>query len=212
MDGFKSLMKELQAWLLWFVVTAVGAALGLIMTLTTAQLAGALLPAEVSALLGSIMGGALMGLVQWLFLRPVPKGVPGWLLATGLGWAAALVIVTLPGLVTDLVAVWVMGAAGGSFILGLAQWLALDATQMRRGEWWLVTAIGWTAAWGWATLLGPGDGPATFAGGLIGAAVAGTTGLVLIGIVALATLVLLFPRFWKRTREDLDPDGSDSGD
>jgi len=199
----KTFSDWFQAWLLWIAVTAVSWALGLVVALSIARVLGAILPLEVGLVIGGVAGGALIGCAQWLFLRPEVRGIGAWTVATAGGWVAGLVVTALAGMVTDLAVAKLAGGVLGGLTFGLAQWPALHPERMRRGEWLLVTITSWTAALALPlTFPQVSEGSGILADETVGTAMAGAVGFALIGVVALTTLVLLFPRFWKRSRDD----------
>ena len=93
----------------------------------------------VTAGLGGLLVGAIIGLAQWLALRSNGFG-PGWAVGTALGAAVgSAVAVALTGGSTTVPALVTMGLVTGAFV-GAAQ-----ATQLGRGR---VVAVVWTGVVG----------------------------------------------------------------
>ena len=135
-------------WLLW---------LKWVLASTIGWVAGVLLPASVAFGLG-----AMVGIAQWVVLRPLFRQAGWWILASAMGWAVgeALVTVVLP-----IDNTFLQGAMLGG-TLGIAQWLVLRRW-VHRGGWWVAVSIGGRAA-----------GPILGAP-LVGAVAGATTGLTL---------------------------------
>lgn len=192
MKTLRLLLDLLETWLLWIFATSVSWSVGLVAALAAAQGADLILPQAASVLLGGAVGGAVIGLIQWLALRPEVQGVGVWTLAAALGWTAALLATALVVKVIGPVLGVVGGVAGGC-VFGFAQWLALRPGSQGRGEWALMTVLGWTVVLALGLAIEE-PGPGGLADYVVGIAASGAVGLVAIGIIAMLALLWLFPR------------------
>ena len=128
----------LLRWLPTFLAFPVGGALA-IRTIGSAD-------DPISAGLGGLLVGAVVGLAQWLALRSRGTGL-GWALATTLGTAvgsAAAVAVT--GGSTTIPALVTMGLVTGAFV-GAAQSMQLGRGRFAAALWAGVVSLSWGAGW-----------------------------------------------------------------
>ena len=102
----------------------------------------------VAILLGVVMTGAAVGVIQWLVLRREVSGAGWWVLASTVGWvmgtAAAGLGILLVGLqeFSPVSASLVFSVMVGA-VVGVLQWLILRR-QLRRAGWWVPASIvGW---------------------------------------------------------------------
>ncbi len=112
-------------WLQWVMVSTLGWLLGGVLFFDL-------------ALIGV---GLVIGLLQWVALRPHISRAGQWVVASAVGWAIgwAFIVLFLPhqaGLFLGAV----VGAA-----LGLAQWLVLRQQFHRAGWWIVISTLGWAA-------------------------------------------------------------------
>jgi len=141
-------------WLQWVLATTLGWIVGWAVT-------------------GELAVGAVIGIAQWLVLRPQVHQAGWWILASTIGWAMGTAVVMVvfppePGVLA--------GALLGAMI-GLAQWFVLRRW-VRQAGWWPITSmLGWTI-------------------GLTGIMGASLTGAV-VGAVTATALELLF-RYTRR--------------
>lgn len=107
-------------WLKWILVTTLGWAFGVALGVEVAI-------------------GAVVGVLQWLVLRPLIRRDGWWIPASAAGWAGgAGLVVFLLRPENPVVAPAIIGAG-----IGLAQWLVLR-WQVSRAWWWIVVSIlGW---------------------------------------------------------------------
>jgi hypothetical protein len=94
----------------------------------------------IGAVVGMLIGGLILGVAQWLVLRPLLIRPIGWVVATVVGVGLGTVV----GLVADSAAPAVAGLVGPvvlAIALGVAQWLVLRSAVPRAG-WWVVATIG----------------------------------------------------------------------
>ena len=193
MRAWGSLAGWLEASLSWMPVTGVSWCVSLIIALLAAQSMHMFLPGVAAWAVGMLVAGALIGLAQWVMLRPAVKGVAGWMLTTALGWVAGVVITaSVTGGVSSALGRFV-GVAVGGLVFGWAQGLALNP-DAHRGEWLLATAVGWSAALALGSSLPAGAGPGLVEDRILQTAVSGAVGSVMIGLIAVLALVLLFPQ------------------
>jgi hypothetical protein len=100
----------------------------------------------VTAALGGLVAGAVIGTAQWLALRSRGVG-PRWAIHTAVGMAAGSAIAaTLTGAATTVGALAFTGLITGAFV-GAAQ-----ATQLRRGRrlagaWTVLVGVAWATGW-----------------------------------------------------------------
>ncbi len=114
-------------WLQWVLATTLGWILGW-------------------ALGGEIGIGTVVGIAQWLVLRPLVSQAGWWILASTAGWVVAWALI-VPGVLVSpadgIVASIVAGAVFG-FMLGLAQWFVLRRLVFYAGWWVAASTVGWT--------------------------------------------------------------------
>jgi hypothetical protein len=138
-DEAKVNRSEFGLWLAWTLATTAGMLLGFVPV--------ALLGREVDALwvrlLLPLWAGFLVGLFQWLALRPYLTHAADWLVNGGLGWAAAfalglLVIQLLGGLWGTLLAYLLFG-----LIIAVLQWPVLRREIPNALAWVIASVVGW---------------------------------------------------------------------
>jgi hypothetical protein len=96
---------------------------------------------------GGLAGGAVIGGVQWLALRPYLHLSPIWIVATSVGMGAGLALSTaLLGIDTTGNALLMRGALTGLSI-SAAQWLVLRQHGSRAGMWIPTVALAWALGW-----------------------------------------------------------------
>ena len=133
MSGQTQPSFDWTVWIQWLAVTAFGWILGAV-----------LLPA-----LAPVVGGLVVGSLQWVVLRQRLPQAGWWVLASAAGWVLgwALVAALVPpelGFLTGIV----LGAA-----MGILQWLFLRRQFYRAGWWIAISVLAWTA--GLSLLTGP---------------------------------------------------------
>ena len=96
MKALKSFSTWFESWLVWLSVTGVVWAMGLVLGVATVGTIAPALPSATSLALVGLAGGALLGLGQWLVLKPQTRGIGLWTLASALGWAVSLAAAALP--------------------------------------------------------------------------------------------------------------------
>lgn len=121
---------------------------------------------------GEPMVGLVLGIAQWLVIRPYGDRLGWWLVATAVGWVAGWGLI-LAGWITPPNAGLIGAVLSGAFIgtvLGLVQWLVLNRLVYLAAWWILASAVAWSIA-----LSGFFD----MTGVLVGAVVGVVTGFVL---------------------------------
>lgn len=117
--------------LLWIIVTPLGSVLSQIMT------------GESENVFTPAITGLIIGLLQYLILRPYLRGATWWILATTIGIAVS-------GFIRPSVAFFTtvpMAGAAGGMVMGLAQWPVLYR-QFSGIAWWLgATTVGGGLSW-----------------------------------------------------------------
>jgi hypothetical protein len=203
-------------WEWWLLATVVGGFLGIAIAATTSAVSRGFESVNTVAplyLIGAL-GGAALGLAQWLVLRRYIKHVGGWIVATAIGSVIAWLIGLQVGVMLILIffngalfvatsaallnAIFLLGIWVGT-VLGFCQWLVLR-THVRNGALWIAaSALAWglalLAAWMGAALVQPGElGVETT---LVGVATGATVGVVIGAITGVALVWLLKPRLLK---------------
>jgi hypothetical protein len=106
-----------------------------------------------AAVASGLLAGAVIGTVQWLFLRT--RGVPAtWIVGTAVGLAVGLTAGSaMVSYETNASALAVMGFVSGVCV-GVGQGLTLRSRRSRAFEWSLATGALWSI--GWAVTTGTG--------------------------------------------------------
>jgi hypothetical protein len=104
--------------------------------------------------------GAVVGMMQWIVLRPLVHQAGWWIVASGVGWAAGYAVTTIAFSAESIV---LPGAVIGA-ALGTMQWLVLQRL-VYRAVWWIVIS---SLSWAIGPILGAP---------LVGAVVGAVTGL-----------------------------------
>jgi hypothetical protein len=178
--------NETGLWLAWTFATALGMIIGY---LPLAFLVGSL-DLGVARIIVPIIAGALLGLAQWLVLRPYVSKSYDWILNHAVGWMVGF---TLGLFVVQLLSKTSIGMLVGfmafGLIVALFQYPVLRREIPHLGTWILANIIGWTlgaflsqlvASAVFRTVL-----PTTFTSILV---TVGITGLVAGAITALALI------------------------
>jgi len=148
---------QLRIWLRWTLATALGELFGFAIPALAGAAAAWLAIGQVamSTLLvtAGLGEGAVLGLAQWLALRPSLPHLPGraWVLATalaaGIAWTLAMSLVTLGELnVLGRMALAILALPFGIMFLcsiGGAQWWVLRHSVAHASWWILANAIAW---------------------------------------------------------------------
>jgi len=133
--------SEGRLWIFWTLATALGMAAGLLPFLLFIEY----LPLWLGRIIVPVFAGFMIGLFQWLALRPYINHSSDWMLTGGAGWSLGY---ALGLLLLDLLAGSLIGAIAGSLLFGLI--LAVFQYPVLRRE--IPSAIPWLAAnvFGWA--------------------------------------------------------------
>ncbi len=203
-------MTETKTWLAWLnllffwvLVTVIGGMIAYPAFLLVSTLASRLIFADLytailvsGAPLAGAIGGASVGLGQWLALRSWMEDPWRWALATFLGWTLAFSVSLLvffwllpDGIgYVNLIAPFALGGAVAGFI----QSRILRMAAVSEGWWVIASAVGWVGGWVVALALASAFGPhmrltpgASVAalGGLHGAFIGLESGVVLIFMI-----------------------------
>jgi hypothetical protein len=184
LDEAKVNRSEFRLWLSWTLATAAGMILGfvpfaLLMDNLNLLLVRILLP---------LVAGVLVGLFQWLVLRPYFTQAVEWVLQNGAGWALgfALGLLVIQAMGKNPLGA-VLGYALFGLIVGALQWPMLRREVPHVTAWVIASVIGWAlgAYLGGAALnvLAAGG---EVSQGLESAVISGVTGLVAGAITGLA--------------------------
>ena len=175
-------------WLGWTLATAAGLLLGLAPF--------ALLSSELPVLLVRVVlplwAGFLVGLFQWLVLRPYLTHPVDWVLNGGAGWAAGF---ALGLLAIDNLRASPLGALLGYLLFGLIvavlQWPVLRREIPNAWAWVIASVVGWAAgvyvSQAALGLIAQGDEPSSLLTSAVSALVTGLVAGAITG-VALAWL------------------------
>ncbi len=140
-DETKVKRNEFGLWLAWTLATALGMLIGY---LPLALLVGSL-DLGVARVIVPIISGILLGLAQWLVLRPYVSKSYDWILNHAVGWVVGY---TLGLFVVQLLSKTPLGMLVGfiSFgvIVALFQYPVLRREIPHLATWILANVIGWT--------------------------------------------------------------------
>lgn len=185
-DETKVKHNEFGLWLAWTLATALGMLVGY---LPLALLVGSL-ELGVARVSVPLLTGILLGLAQWLVLRPYVSKSSDWILNHSAGWVAGFAI----GLyIVQLLSKTPLGMLAGfvtfGVIVALFQYPALRREIPHLATWVLANVIGWTLG-AYLSLLAlsvffQNAVPNTFSSVLV---TVGITGLVAGAITALALI------------------------
>jgi hypothetical protein len=164
-------------WLWWVLASTVGFAVGSAVT-RFVGLVGYFAGGETvvgAFAVGGAVGGALIGIAQWLVLRKRVSRSGWWVLASIVGFAVGFAVAIA---MLDSMDGAAVGAVVGASI-GIAQWLVLRLQFSRAGWWVLASIVGF--AMGFA-VLETMDGFVVGAGvgAVVGAGVGAITGGVMV--------------------------------
>ena len=183
-----------EDWLIWVVVTGMSWVVGLLAAAVIAQGFPIVVPVVVRFAGGFVVGGAMIGLMQWTFLQPEARTGRIWMLATSAGWTLGLLVTLFVARFANLLVVSLLGGASGGLIFGLAQWLVIIPQVRGRGDWLLMTVSSWTAALTLGSLIARKSQslnmPPDFE--IVGSS--GILGWVFIVLVSGMFLIFLFPK------------------
>ncbi|MEP7359093.1 MAG: hypothetical protein ABI847_17715 [Anaerolineales bacterium] len=184
LDEAKVNRSEFALWLAWTLATAAGMMLGFVpFTLLSTDV-----NVLVVRLLLPVVAGVLVGLLQWLVLRPYMTRAVDWVLHGGAGWALGF---ALGLLVIEALGRNPLGALLGYVLFGLIvgglQWPMLRREIPHVATWVLASGLGWALG----AYLGRGGLNLLAAGGEVSpvvasAVIAGLTGLVAGAVTGLA--------------------------
>jgi hypothetical protein len=186
LDEARVQRNEFALWLAWTLATALGMLAGY---LPLALLVNSL-DLGLARVLVPLLTGLLLGLAQWLVLRPYIAQSHDWILNHAAGWVAGY---TLGLFVVQLLAKTTLGLLLGyvafGAIVALFQYPALRREIPHLSIWLAANVLGWTLGAYLsqlaASLLFRGALPDTFASVLVSV---GVTGLVAGALTALALI------------------------
>ena len=178
--------NEFSLWLAWTLATALGMLVGY---LPLAFLVGSL-DLGVARVIVPIITGVLLGLAQWLVLRPYVSNSSDWILNHAVGWVTGF---TLGLFVVQLLSKTPLGMLVGfmafGVIVALFQYPVLRREIPHLSTWIIANVIGWTLG-AYLSQLATGvffqnATPTTFTSVLV---TVGITGLVAGAITGLALI------------------------
>jgi hypothetical protein len=194
MDTLGYLSEKVEGWLVWVLVTGISWIVGLVVVSVLMRPAIADLPYGLGLVSSLLVGGAMLGIIQWMVLHPEADKIGPWMLATIAGWTLCLLLDTLIAQIPIPLVVGLAGGASGGIVLGCFQWwIMVPGVRMRR-EWLLLTIASWMFAFTLG-LLAPSDMRSlTVRLGFEGVWGAGILGWSFIILVGLLLLILAFPK------------------
>lgn len=146
MKALQTSRQHNEIWLVWIAVTGMGWVMGLTVTALCKELVLKPLPLGSDILVGLLVGGLMVGLVQWVYLQPSAIRVDLWMLATTGGWTLSFLLVLLLARFVNQGMVGLLGGVGGGVLLGIAQCLVIVPKVTGRGDWVGMTVGSWTVA------------------------------------------------------------------
>ncbi len=117
-----------RLWLWWVLASTLGWSVGGVVLRPVFGAIGPVFGLLVGGLLVGAIGGAALGVSQWLVLRRQLARAGWWIVASTLGWAVGVVV---------------FGLLGGT-VAGVLQWLVLRQQIARAGWWIAASTVGWT--------------------------------------------------------------------
>lgn len=135
-------------------MTSVGFALRWMVTLLGFPIGGAAAYAVVrsidtapKALIGGLIAGAIIGVIQWLILRMRLPISAWWVMATAVGLGLGLAVaVQVIGSDLDVRNITLRALLAG-LCVGIAQWVVLRP-QISAAAWWIaIVAVAWVVGW-----------------------------------------------------------------
>lgn len=129
-------------WLSWTLATAAGMLLGFV----PASLVVDNIELGLARVLIPIVAGLLVGLLQWVVLRPYLVQSSDWILHGAAGWAAgfALGLAIIQALSGSLIGA-IVGYLLFGVIIGLIQWPVLRREIPNALSWVVASVVGWAA-------------------------------------------------------------------
>jgi hypothetical protein len=202
-DMLNDWLEKVERWLMWVLVTGISWTVGLVVVSVLMRPAVADLPYRMGLVASLALGGAMVGIIQWLILRPEAENANRWILATAAGWTICLLIGTVMAQVTIPVVAGLAGGAIGGLALGYAQRWAMITGVKARQQWLPMTTGSWMLAFTLGLLI-PGDVRSVAVElGFEGVWSAGLLGWAFITLVGGLILILAFPKRDKAPFGDL---------
>ncbi len=195
----KSWAAQIEFWLSWMLVLGISWPGIAILTTLLSDLFGSDNLSEINLILTALIGGVLVGIVQWFFLRPAGPGAALFILGTAIGWAAGLALVVYRVDPVDSALLSLGRGFLAGLVLGLFQWPFLRVELRNGWVWLMMSAAGWALALGTGSLLAHRGALAAVYEPLALGSLAALLGWVVVGLVAVVFLIGLFPR--QRARE-----------
>ena len=186
--------RQLESWLRWVLVTGISGFAAVFIASALAEGLPLMVAEGIRQIIGGILGGILLGLAQWYFLRPEVTKVETWVLVSALAWLGNLGLMALIVWVVDVFVGVLLAGVLGSIVYGLSQWLALYPIARTRNRWLLMTVAGWIASLIVGSALLDNPNPDSFADALLAVATSWALGGIIIGMIAIVALIILFPK------------------
>lgn len=188
-DETKLKRNEFSLWLAWTIATALGMLIGY---LPLAFLVG-LVELGIARVIVPIIAGTLLGLAQWLVLRPYISDSFDWVINQAVGWVVGFTIgLYVVQLLSNTPLGMLVGFISFGVIVALFQYPALRREIPYLAAWVLATVTGWTLGAYLSQVVASNFFqnalPTTFTSILV---VTGTTGLVAGAITGLALVLIV---------------------
>ncbi len=146
-----------RVWFLWLLAAAIGWGWGVYWGwfINTDPKTLQAVPAVILAgYLGVVVGGTVMGMLQWLVLRRHVIRAGRWVLATLGGAAVAGVVIFGVGAFNRDLG-WFAGVSSFGTVVATFQWLVLQGQVPRAGWWVLAGTVGWVVGMPLGDIVGP---------------------------------------------------------
>jgi hypothetical protein len=191
----KKVKSWIENWLQWVLVSGMSWVVALLLTWIVADILLASLSGISGYLVGLVLGGLFIGLLQWQYFHPAgDKLAVGWLLTSIIGWMACVLGTTwLMGVAGGWIT-WLVGGLVGGAVMGVLQWLTLSEELKADGRWIVMSATGWLAALGVGLLVSNSQRFAALTNVYQQLGIIGIVGWVIIAITALVILLLVFSK------------------
>ena len=194
MDILDYWSEKVEGWLVWVLVTGISWIVGLVVVSVLMRPVVADFPYRLGLVSSLLVGGAMVGIIQWTVLHPGAEKIGRWMLATTAGWTLCLLLDVLIAHIPIRLVLGLAGGAIGGIVLGYFQWRVMIPGIEARQEWVLMTIASWMLAFTLG-LLAPSDiRSLAVESGFEGVGGAGILGWSFITLVGLLILILAFPK------------------
>lgn len=194
MKTFKSATAIVEAWCLWMPITSISWLIGYSLAGYLTQLTILEISSEVAFVISLICGGILLGLLQWIYLRPEVSGISTWVVVSVCGVTLGFAITTITFKFTSTpLGAFISGAFGG-LVLGFVQRFSLLSSARDKVAWILITAVGWALAFGLGMYIFTQGNIASLSGTFQEIVGSWMIGSMVVSLVTILAVVMLFPK------------------